>query len=115
MASYPRFLTKCFWLGVADAVRRRVGRPRGIEASREALATRALGQLTASPGVKIVSLTVWSEGKVKCKEHHWHKVQASGEHVRAAAAVGAGYAHADFTCCRCTHGKCETETREIRR
>ena len=103
--AFPRFLTRCFWIGQIDRLRNRIGRPRGLGLRNES--RLSVDYSSGVDGVSVDLVRVWSEGKEKC-EHHWHKVTGSGQHMRTSMKDGA---HEDFVCCKCTYGLCETKRR----
>ena len=62
--------------------------------------------LTLAPGVKLLKLTVWTEGEHECP-HHYHRVRALNSHKNSVAKSGGK--HEDFVCSECTHKMCQTK------
>lgn len=109
-----KWFTKAHWIELASAARRRVvlglfSKDFELEtAKRHAeweLADRPQFRLETAPGVEILALSVWSEGRQKCKEHCWHKVDKSPRHHDPGNVAGRHY---DYVCCRCTNTLCMT-------
>ena len=61
-----------------------------------------------APGVKLLSLKVWTEGPKPCAKHNYHLVKASGMHTRSSRLDGA-VEHLDYVCSKCTHKVCATK------
>lgn len=109
-----KWFTKAHWIDLASAARRRIMLRffrKELEAEYKRrhdeweLVGRVEFPLDPVPGIEILSLSIWSEGQVRCREHCWHPVEKSPRHHDPENVAGK---HHDYVCCRCTNTLCMT-------
>ena len=95
--------------------RARLGRWGGLqEAVRAPKVPRVLGGkkrplqaiLGPNEAVELLAFDIWTEGEAKC-DHCYHEITVDKKHF-ATLGLGKGDLHADYVCCRCSHGVCST-------
>ena len=78
------------------------GPPRALGGGKRPLQ----GILGPNEAVELLAFDVWTEGEAKC-DHCYHEIRVDKRHL-ATLDLKMGDMHADYVCCKCSHGACST-------